>query len=263
MRYPKQVFGAVATALVLMLIFTLALDAQSQQRIANLLSQRITVTNDLESRGTATFAQATITNLTAPTVTMSSATTWTVSSLTADVALTAEDFTAGSAEITTATIGSLTADTFDGDLTVNGNAIVTGTARVDGATDIGGALTVTGTTALLGNVDVTGNLETVDHIGTSAELYLFSGDALAVTDGQVITPTESLLELTATGEVTASLETAVDGQVLILANSSNSTINIADSGTTRLSAAAALGQYDTLTLIGLGTSWYEIARSTN
>lgn len=159
-------------------------------------------------------------------------------------------------------LSGYTTSTMDS-LIVAGDAVITGTGRIDGAADIGGALTVTGTSALIGSVDVTGNLEVVDHIGTSAELYLFSGDALAVTDGQVITPTESLLELTATGTVTASLATAVDGQVLILANSSNSTINIADAGTTRLSEAGALGQYDTLTLIGLGTSWYEIARSTN
>ncbi len=159
-------------------------------------------------------------------------------------------------------LSGYTTSTMDS-LTVNGDTVITGTGRIDGAANIGGALTVTGTTAMLGNVDVTGNLEVVDHLGTSAELYLFSGDSLAVLNGATITPANSLLELTATGTVTASLATASDGQVLILANSSNSTINIEDTGTTRLSAAAALGQYDTLTLVGLGTSWYEVARSTN
>lgn len=120
------------------------------------------------------------------------------------------------------------------------------------------------------------NLQVGGYVDVQTNLYvgdwvrIFTQTPIAVTNGAVITPTGTYQPLTSSGEVTATLTTSVSyvtaGDLLVLLNASptvTTTINIADSGTAMLSAAAALGQYDSLTLWFDGTNWVELSRSNN
>lgn len=90
-----------------------------------------------------------------------------------------------------------------------------------------------------------------------------SRSALTVTNGGTITALGTYQPLTSSGTVTATLAAGAAGRVLVLINTANTTINIQDTGIQKLSAAAALGQYDSLLLWSDGTNWIEIARSNN
>jgi hypothetical protein len=119
------------------------------------------------------------------------------------------------------------------------------TARVDGAT---------------GNITATGNVD------VGGDLNLTPATAITVTDGTVITPTGAYQPLIGSGTITAATvatAAATVGDMVVLINTASATINIADSGAVSLSAAAALGQYDTLTILFDGTAWRETARSNN
>lgn len=122
---------------------------------------------------------------------------------------------------------------------------------------IGGSLVVTG------NVDVAGNLEVADHFANEGETYFITGDTITVTDGAIITPTRTVLKLTAAGAVGAELGVAGDGQMLTLINTVNQTITITETTGARMAGNFAMGQYDTITFLGAGVTWYEIARSNN
>lgn len=90
--------------------------------------------------------------------------------------------------------------------------------------------------------------------------------AISVTNGVTLTLSASFQPLTSAGTVTHTLAAPTTaGQIVTLINTSNTTINLADSGTARLSAAWAAGQYDTLTLIAPPdlAAWVEVARSNN
>lgn len=136
------------------------------------------------------------------------------------------------------------------------------TTALGGATTIGGALTGT-SAAFSGNVTGGGTLSVAGDLAASDALYLIPGTAITVTNGGTITPTTAVQELTAAGNVGAELAACGDGQVLHLVNLSNVTITITDTGTIRLEGNAALGQYDTLTVVGNGVSCIELARANN
>lgn len=142
------------------------------------------------------------------------------------------------------------------ELTVNGNALITGTLETDGGATLASVI-------VEGNGDVTGNFEVTDHLLTQAELYMIPPDAITIVNGGQITITAAVMEITAAGEVTATLSTAGDGQLVTLINTGSNAINIVDTGTTYMAGNVALGQRDTISLIGVGTSWYEISRSNN
>lgn len=147
-------------------------------------------------------------------------------------------------------------------VTLSGDLVVGDDARV--TDDLTTAdLIVTGGSNLTGNVDVTGNLEVVDHFANSGQTYYITGSAYTVTNGGTITPTETVVELTAAGTVGAGLSTASDGQLVIFINTANQTITITDTTGVQLAGDWAGGQNDTLTLIGQGVTWYELDRSTN
>lgn len=95
------------------------------------------------------------------------------------------------------------------------------------------------------------------------DLVLTAQTAISVTDGGVITATGAYQPLESAAEVTATIAAGDAGATLVLVNTANTTINIADTGAAKLSAAAALGQYDSLTLISDGTNWIEVSRSDN
>jgi len=114
-----------------------------------------------------------------------------------------------------------------------------------------------------GDVDVTGNVEVTDHLLTQAELYLIPPAALTVTDGGTIVPTAAVMELSSAGAVGAEMAAAGDGQFLILINTVNQTITISETTSARMAGDFAMGQYDTITFIGQGVTWHEVARSNN
>ena len=120
------------------------------------------------------------------------------------------------------------------------------------------------------NMQVAGYVDVQTNLYVGDWVHVFTQTPIAVTDGAVITPTGTYQPLTSSGAVTATLTTSASyvtaGDTLFLLNASptvTTTINIADSGTAMLSAAGALGQYDSLTLFFDGTNWIELSRSDN
>jgi len=101
------------------------------------------------------------------------------------------------------------------------------------------------------------NTGTFSNAGTT----LYPGTELTVTTG-TYTPTVTFWPVKSAAEVTLTLGAGTAGQLLIVENVGNQTVNVADSGTARLSAAWAGGQYDTLTLLYYG-AWTEVSRSNN
>ncbi len=101
------------------------------------------------------------------------------------------------------------------------------------------------------------------EIEAGGVLEIQPATAISITDGYVLTPTGSYVQLESAGTVTMSLGTVDAGHQLLLVNTANTTINIEDDGTAKLSAAGALGQHDSLLLISDGTNWIEVSRSDN
>lgn len=130
-------------------------------------------------------------------------------------------------------------------LTVNGNTAITGNATVGGS------------------ATVTGNLTTAAALDVGTLANLSPATAISVTNGLTLTLAGALQPLQSAGTVTATLPACTAGDLYVLQNTTATTINIADSGTAKLTAAAALGQYDTLTVIGDGTYCVELARANN
>jgi len=104
----------------------------------------------------------------------------------------------------------------------------------------------------------------LDELQLSTILNLTAQTALTVTDGTAFTPTGTYQPISAAGEVTPTITAGFTaGDLLVLINTSAQTINIADSGTAKLTAAFAMGQYDSLTLWSDGTNWIEVSRANN
>ena len=120
-----------------------------------------------------------------------------------------------------------------------------------------------GSAAVSGNASVTGNLAVTGQLIGATDLYLMPATAISVTNGGVITPTGAVQLLTSAGNVTPTLAAAVAGRVLVLVNTANTSILLVDTGATNLASDMTLTQNDTLTLVGSGVSWYEVARSAN
>lgn len=109
-----------------------------------------------------------------------------------------------------------------------------------------------------------GDDATIAGIVSAGEFAGFvAQSAVTVTDGGIITATGTYQPLTAAGTVTATVAAGAAGRVLVLVNTAAQTINIQDTGIQKLSAAIALGQYDSLILWSDGTNWIEISRSDN
>lgn len=87
---------------------------------------------------------------------------------------------------------------------------------------------------------------------------------ITVTDDMAIAPTGSNQPLTAAAAVGATLEASCTaGKIVFLRNVGANAITITDTTTTMLAGNAALGQYDSLTVLCDGTNWVELARSNN
>lgn len=123
-----------------------------------------------------------------------------------------------------------------------------------GGLTLADALTVTSGGASLSD----GDLVVADDVRVTAQI------SLTVTDATAFTPTGTYQNITAAGEVTPTITAgATAGDLLVLINTSAQVVNIADSGTAKLTAAAALNQFDVLVLWSDGTNWIEVSRADN
>ena len=87
---------------------------------------------------------------------------------------------------------------------------------------------------------------------------------VVVAQGSIITPTGTYQPISAAGAVsTGSIATGTAGEILILTNTAANTITISDTGTLKLAGDAAIGQYDTLTLLSDGTNWLQVSKADN
>jgi len=167
-----------------------------------------------------------------------------------------------------------------GDIRFYSDEMSTETIRLDGAAgggltlyngDLGmtsgdATLTAGNLTLTLGDLTMTsGDLTMADGDLTVADDLTFAAQtSITVTNGAAFTVTGSYQPISAAGEVTPTITAgATAGDLVVLVNTSAQTINLADSGTLMLTAAAALGQYDTLTLMSDGTNWLELSRADN
>ncbi len=146
--------------------------------------------------------------------------------------------------------------------TFNGPATFNDTAAFNSTTTFGALATMT-TLAASGNTTVGGTFAVTGDTSLVADLNLPPQTALTITDGGVITPTGAMQRLTSAGNATATLAAPTSGQILILFNSAATVITIEDTTGQAFSSNVALGQWDTVTLMGYGNSWYELARSNN
>lgn len=138
--------------------------------------------------------------------------------------------------------------------------VVASRLTVSNATDLQGALDVGGAATLDSTLSVAGDLTLSDDLNLTAQ------SAATVTNGGDVTPSGAYVPLTAAGNVgTSSIVTtsATTGDIVQFVNSANVTITFTDTGALKLSGNAALGQYDTLTLLFDGTNWIEIAQVDN
>lgn len=147
-------------------------------------------------------------------------------------------------------------------LTVTDTATFTDDVNIAGAMGVSGATTLT-TLNATSNATIAGTLAVADQVAFSDELYIMPEDAYTVTNGSTITVTGAVMELTAAGAVGADLPAATDGRVLILINGVNQTITITETATAVMAGNFAMGEGDTLKLIGMGVKWYELSRSNN
>jgi hypothetical protein len=157
----------------------------------------------------------------------------------------------------------------DGDVTVGDDLTVTDDATITGDASVGGAATVTGA-ASAASMTTTGAMTAGTGLTLSNgdltvadDLKIAKQGALTVTNGAAFTVTGTYQPITAAGAVTPTITMGAAGDVVVLVNTANQTITIADASTTMLSAAWAGTQYDTLTLICDGTNWLEVSRSAN
>ena len=153
-----------------------------------------------------------------------------------------------------------------------GNGVVTGALDVQGgditlqndesiSNGYNGVITYTATTHWFsGNVTASGLIT----VGTFLQLSPGAPQTI-ITGTAGITPTTSLHQLTSAGTVanTMSVTGFTAGQVVVLVNVGSNTITITDTGTTKLSANIALGQYDTLMVYFDGTNWVQISTTDN
>ena len=139
---------------------------------------------------------------------------------------------------------------------------VTNAATFTGGVNIAGATTLT-TLNATSNATVAGTLAVADSAAFSDEVYFMPKDAYTVTNGSTIAVTGAVMKLTAAGAVGADLPAATDGRLLVLVNSVNQTITITETAAAVMAGNFAMGQGDTLTLLGSGVVWYELSRSNN
>lgn len=151
-------------------------------------------------------------------------------------------------------------------LTVSDTTTLNGSVTTAGDLVVGDDLTVSDALAVTGDQNLTGALGVTGNATLAGELKFTAPAAITVTANSTIaTAGYTVVPLTATGAVGTSAVTgcATAGKVTVLRNIANQTITITDTSTIMLSGNAALGQYDTLTLLGDGTNCLQISKSDN
>lgn len=123
-------------------------------------------------------------------------------------------------------------------------------------------LTVNTISTLTGDVTMGDDLIVTDNVNVDG-LMLTPATLISLTNGATLTPASSFQPIGAPGTVYITLGVCPSGLVTTLENAIAQTINFTDTGTSKLTANFAMGQYDTLTLIGDGTNCFEIARANN
>ena len=147
-------------------------------------------------------------------------------------------------------------------LTVTDAATFTSNVNIAGTMGVSGATTLT-TLNATNNATIAGTLAVADQAAFSDEIYMIPRDAYSVTNGSTITVTGAVMDLTSAGTVGADLPPATDGRLLILVNTVNQTITITETASAVMAGNFAMGQGDTLTMLGSGVVWYELSRSNN
>lgn len=97
-------------------------------------------------------------------------------------------------------------------------------------------------------------------------LSMTPATSLTVADNALITPTTSVMRLTAAAAVGISgtnIALGDAGAVLVLLNVGSNTITFTETGTFVSAGNIALGAGDSATLISTGTGWTQIAGSNN
>lgn len=143
-------------------------------------------------------------------------------------------------------------------LTVETQASIAGDAAVGGTLAVAGASALTGNTSIAGTLAVNGS-----DLVVAAQLAVAPQTIISVTNGGVLTPTGTLQLIQAAGAVTPTLAAPGSGDLVTILNTANVAILLKDTTGQALAGDATLGQWDSLTIVGYGNSWYELARSNN
>lgn len=112
---------------------------------------------------------------------------------------------------------------------------------------------------------ITGDLAVGDHATIGNFLYLTAGTAISLTNGAVLTATNTYQPIDAapSSTITFTLAAGSAGQMLRLINQGTGTTVLVDTGNQVLASTYSLGQYDSLLLMSDGTRWIEMGRSNN
>ena len=115
------------------------------------------------------------------------------------------------------------------------------------------------------NVVASGSVAAGTTLTAGTSTFRGVQSTVTVTANGTIAVTADIVPLTAAGTVGTGTITGCNtaGKVTTFYNTANQTITISDTSTIMLAANAALGQYDTLTVLGDGTNCLGIAQSNN
>lgn len=103
-----------------------------------------------------------------------------------------------------------------------------------------------------------------DDLIVGSTLRTGAASTIAVTMNATITPLGTYQPLSSAGTVnTSSITAGTAGDLLVLYNTTNTSIVFTDTGTLKLSGNITLGQNDSLTLQSDGTNWFQLATSNN
>lgn len=110
--------------------------------------------------------------------------------------------------------------------------------------------------------------DTYMRSGTYAQVGTFlnvdAAEAIAVTQNGTITPQGTFQPLSSAGNVgTSSIATPTGQSLLVVWNTTNTSIVLSDTNALKLGGNRTLGQWDTLTLFWNGSDWVELAFTNN
>lgn len=116
------------------------------------------------------------------------------------------------------------------------------------------------------DASVGGDLTVGDAMGVTGLVQYVCSGGMLLTDGGIITPTQSYHEIYAESAVTVTMAAAgpyFQGMVLFIENMATDVIIIQDTGSAAMAGDATLGWTDTLLFMFDGAKWCEVSRSNN